>query len=239
MRLGTRVWSFGKFLLLTGALGATFLLFFGISVRVALRAQEVDVPSVVGRSTEEATTLLSAVGLGVRVDPSQQVDNTIPAGRVMRQDPVQGSQARRDRTVRVWVSAGPRATTVPQLSGASERLARIRLAQEGLEIASVSEIRSTEYEPDAVVAQDPPGAARAPRVSLLVSRGEPGATHIMPELTGRNADTVAADLESRGFRVSQTPISGQGVPPGMIVRQRPTAGFRVSQQDPISLEVSR
>ena len=44
MRLGTRVWGVGKFLLLLGALGATFLISFGVSMRLALRAREVEVP---------------------------------------------------------------------------------------------------------------------------------------------------------------------------------------------------
>jgi hypothetical protein len=39
MRLGTRVWGIGKFLMILGALGTTFLLSFGNSMRVALRAR--------------------------------------------------------------------------------------------------------------------------------------------------------------------------------------------------------
>ena len=50
MPLGTRVWSLGKLLLLAGALLATFLVFFGLSMRVALQTREVKVPSLVGRS---------------------------------------------------------------------------------------------------------------------------------------------------------------------------------------------
>ncbi len=73
MRFGTRVWGLGKLLVLIGALGATFLMFFGISVRVALRAQEVDVPLLIGRPVEEATAALTALGLGVRVDEARRV----------------------------------------------------------------------------------------------------------------------------------------------------------------------
>ena len=38
------VWSVGRLLLLVCALGGTFLLFFGVALRVALRAREVQVP---------------------------------------------------------------------------------------------------------------------------------------------------------------------------------------------------
>lgn len=238
MRLGTRVWSLGKLLVLIGALGATFLLFFGISVRVALRAQEVDVPPLVGRTQAEASAMLTSLGLGVRIDDNQQTDHAVPAGRIMRQDPPAGRQARRERTVRLWVSSGPRAITVPELAGQSERLARIRLAQEGLDIATVSEIRSVEHAPDSIVAQDPAPSARAPRVSLLVSRSEAAITYVMPDLTGQPADSAFALLQARGFRVTLNPVPGAGQP-GVIARQRPAAGHRVSQVDPVSLEVSR
>lgn len=239
MRLGTRVLGLGKLLLLVGALGGTFLLFFGITVRVALRAQEVDVPPLVGRTPAEATAMLTALGLGIRVDDNQQRDDAVAAGRIMRQDPPAGRQARRERTVRLWVSSGPRVMTVPAVGGQSERLARIRLAQEGLEVASVAEIRSTDHEPDAIVAQDPVPAARAPRVSLLINRTEPDITYVMPDLTGTTGESAVAALEARGFRITTTPVTGAGVPSGVVLRQRPATGARVSSTDPISLEVSR
>ena len=87
MRLGTRVWSVGKFFLLVGALGATFLLFFGISMRVAMRAREVEVPVVMGLTVNEATETLAALGLGLRVDENRRADAKVPLGRVMQQDP--------------------------------------------------------------------------------------------------------------------------------------------------------
>ena len=53
------MWSFGKILLLTGALAVTFFVFAGIAMRVAVRARQVTVPDFVGKSTAEATALLS------------------------------------------------------------------------------------------------------------------------------------------------------------------------------------
>jgi len=128
MRLGTRVWSVGKFFLLIGALGATFLLFFVFSMRMAIRAREVEVPVVMGLTVNEATEALAAIGLGLRVDENRRADAKIPPGHVMQQDPGAGMRARRQRTIRVWVSSGPRVTTVPSLIGQSERTAQMRLA---------------------------------------------------------------------------------------------------------------
>jgi serine/threonine-protein kinase len=239
MRFGTRVWGFGKFLLLLGALGATFLISFGVSMRLALRSREVEVPKLQGLTVNEATSTLGELGLGLRVDDNHRPDNRIPAGRVMQQDPAPGTTARRQRTIRVWVSSGPHVTTVPQLIGQSERTARIRLQQDGVEIGPVTEFRSADYPADAIVAQNPPPTSQAPQVSLLLNRGEQTQTFVMPDVIGMDGTKAAEVLRARGFRVSivgtqQTP----GVPPGTIIRQQPVGGFQVAPSDTVSLEVS-
>ena len=158
----------------------------------------------------------------------------------MQQDPAAGVAARAQRSIRVWVSSGPRTTTVPELVGQTERTARIRLEQDGVELDSVSEFRSPDYPADAVVSQDPPPDAKAPKVSLLLNRGEESTTYVMPDVIGMDGARVADALRARGFRV--TIVGSQpypGVPPGTVVRQQPQGGFRVAASDPISLEVSR
>ena len=240
MRLGTRVWGIGKFLILVGALGLTFLVFFGLAMRMTLRSREVEVPSLAGRTVNEATRITAALGLGLRVDDRRRADDKIPAGQIMQQEPQTGVRLREERTVRVWVSDGVRATVVPQLVGQTDRTARIRLEQDGIDVLSVTEVRSPDYPADAVVAQDPAPRVRAPGVSLLVNRGEEAATYVMPDVIGTDGDRAASALRARGFRVSI--IGSQpypGVPAGIVIRQNPAGGFRVSGGEAISLEVSR
>jgi serine/threonine-protein kinase len=240
MRFGTRVWSLGKLLVLAGALGLTFLIFFGLSMRVALKAREVEVPPLLGRSVSAATQILAELDLGLRVDENERSDEKVPAGSIMQQDPPAGSQSRSQRTIRVWVSAGPRTTTIPLLVGQTERTAQLRLEQDGLDIASVTEFRSPDYPADAVAAQDPPPQSSAPGVALLINRGEQATTYVMPDVIGMEGDRVAAALRARGFRVTITGSQPYpGVPPGIVVRQQPAGGFQVAGADPISLEVSR
>jgi serine/threonine-protein kinase len=240
MPFGTRVWGVGKLLVLVGALAATYLLFAAVAMRVALRAREVQVPDLVGRTVNDASQTLSELGLALRVDDNRRSDPRVPADRIMQQEPPPGVQARRQRTVRVWISAGARSTTVPELVGQTERTARIRAEQDGLDIGPISEFRSPEYPTDAIVAQQPPPSTRGSSVSLLVNRGEQAATFVMPDLIGVNGDRASGVLRARGFRVT---IVGQqpypGVPPGVVVRQQPVGGFQVGPWDAISLEVSQ
>ena len=240
MAFRTRVWGAGKLLVITGALIATYLLFAAASMRIALRAREVRVPDLANRTANEATAVAAQSGLTVKVDETQRIDPKVAAGHVLSQDPAPGTPTRRQRSVKVWLSAGPRATRIPSVSGESERSAQLRLTQDGLAVAGVSEIRSTDRPIDVVVAQDPVSSTGAAAVSLLVNRAEPGGTFVMPDLIGVTGDRAAAVLRSHGFRVAivgSTPYAG--VPPGIVLRQSPQGGFQIAPGEPISIEVSR
>src|SRR5688572_7490478 len=121
-----RVWGLGKLLVLAGALVATFLLFAAVGMRAALRAREVRVPNLAGRGVDEATQMLTNAGLTLRVDENRRADTRVPEGRIVHQEPPAGVEAREQRTIRVWLSAGVRSATVPMLIGSTERTARIR-----------------------------------------------------------------------------------------------------------------
>jgi eukaryotic-like serine/threonine-protein kinase len=240
MALKTRVWSAGKILVLTGALAATYLLFAFASLRFALKTREVEVPDLTNRSANEATAVANGLGLAVRVDDTRRADPKIAAGRVLAQEPPAGSISRRQRSVRVWLSSGIHAATIPALVGETERAAQIRVAQEGIALDGVAEIRSPDYPPDVVVAQMPPAKTATERVSLLVNRGEHGASYVMPDLIGVNGDRAGEILRGHGFRVAVVASNPYpGVAAGIVLRQSPQGGFRIAPGEPISLEVSR
>lgn len=234
------LWSVGRLFLLGGALIATYFIFAGIAMRVAVRAREVQVPNFVGRQLEDAAALATTQGLALRIDDPRRPDAKVPAGHVLGQDPPAGATARRQRSVRVWVSAGPRAILVPRLIGESERAAQIRLAQDGVTTASIAEIRDADYPPDVVVAQDPPADTHTSEVHLLVNRGEDRVTYVMPDLIGVNGDRASDLLRAQGFRVAiVSQQSSPGIPPGVVIRQTPAGGYQVHPGDAISIEVSR
>jgi eukaryotic-like serine/threonine-protein kinase len=218
----------------------TYVLFAAAAMRVALKTREVVVPSLAGKSVNDATAVLFQSGLNLKVEEARRTDPKVPAGQILSQDPEAGARTRRERSVKVWVSAGPRSTIVPTLLGDSDRAAQLRLQQDGLELAGMSEVRSSEYPPDAVIAQNPEPKSSAPKVAILVNRAERGATYVMPDLIGVNGDRAADLLRARAFRVA---VVGDhpypGVPAGIVLRQNPQAGFQIAPGEPISLEVSR
>ena len=218
----------------------TYVVFAAAAMRVALRAREVQVPDLTNRTANEASSIASELGLTVRLDDLRRPDPKIAAGRVIAQDPPPGTASRQQRSVRVWLSAGQRAAIIPALTGESERTAQMRLSQDGLQAAALSEIRSDTFASDIVVAQEPPPNSAGSQVALLVNRSEQSANYLMPDLIGVNGERAASFLRSHGFRVAVVAaVPYAGVAPGIVLRQSPQAGFQIAPGEPISIEVSR
>ena len=65
-------------------------------------------------------------------------------------------------------------------------------------------------------------------------------TYVMPDLIRLDSTAAAALLRARGFRitvVSDHPYTR--VPPGIILRQSPEAGYQIAPGELIRIEVSR
>jgi beta-lactam-binding protein with PASTA domain len=207
---------------------------------VATRAREVKVPDVRGKSVTDASAAIANAGLALRIDPTRRVDPTVAADHVLAQDPEPGTVVRRPRAVRIHVSEGQRAPLMPQLTGLSERAAQMTASENGIQIVSSAEVRTTDYPPGVVVAQDPPPKSHGATTTLLVNRAQGGVRYVMPDLIGTPGRRVADILRRDGFLVAiigETPYPG--LPADIVIRQTPQAGFQIAFGEPISIEVSR
>ena len=133
-----------------------------------------------------------------------------------------------------------RAVRLLHVGAVAESAARRSLEENGFSLHELSEIRSNQYQIDAVVAQAKAPDGNAQRISLLVNRGERGMTFVMPNLIGVNSAAAADVLRSRGFRIAVVADHPYpGIPPGIILRQSPEAGFQIAPGESISVEVSQ
>jgi serine/threonine-protein kinase len=235
-----RVWSIGRLLVLAAALGATFGIFFLAGLRVTTRAREVSVPDLKGKSAAEARALLTGLGLTLRIDETRKPDKTMPPDRVLDQDPVAGLVVRRQRPVRVRLSDGQREPVLPTVTDIPERSADMTLTSSQVTVGYRADVRTADYRPGVVVAQDPAPGRRSTTVNLVVNRGESSAGFIAPDLIGTMAIRAADVLRRQGFRVAITTESMYpGLPPGVVIRQTPQPGYRLQAADTITIEVSR
>ena len=233
-------------LLKYGALVVGLTLTAGISalttMRVVLRSQEVKVPALLGKRVPEAGGIAAGHRLMLRVE-GRRNDPKVPADRIVAQEPAHGSTLKRQRSIRVWVSLGPRRLTVPAVEGESIRTGRISLEQAQVPVGRVVEVNDGTEEGTILIQHPPPGDTEtldAEGAAMLVSLGPGSSDFVMPDLIGRSAASVLDTLGRVGLKVTEVKYrSYPGVVPGTVLRQQPPAGFRVGRRTSVSLEVSR
>ena len=87
-----------------------------------------EMPDVVGKTAEEATTLLNAKKMTITRDRAASTD--VPKGSVMSQVPAAGEQVTRDDPVTLTISGG--STVVPSLQGCTLQKAEEMLSKQNL-----------------------------------------------------------------------------------------------------------
>lgn len=104
-----------------------------VAIAVSKGPQPIPVPSVVGKSADDAVAAVKAAGLAAEVAPEKVFDRKIPAGAVVSQSPANGTLTR-GGTVTLTVSKGPKMVAVPSYIGKQAADARKALEALGFEV---------------------------------------------------------------------------------------------------------
>lgn len=163
------------------------------------------VPSVTGKSYEEARSILKKAGFDVEIQDSVYVD-TVPALHVIKQIPDADEVVKSNRTVFLVIRrAVPPEVEMPNLSGYSFRNAEMVLKSMDLRVGD------TTFRPDfarnAVLDQLYNGAVIKPGtkirkgsiISLVLGDGIGNLEFPVPIITGMTYCDAKAELESRDF----------------------------------------
>jgi beta-lactam-binding protein with PASTA domain len=212
------------------------------AMRFAIRGHEVQVPQLMGKTKNEAEQILRGVGLKLKVS-SSRFSSEVAEGKVFDQIPPSGTHLKSDRTVRVQMSLGAQRFAVPNLMGTSLRAAQLTLAQRYFTLGNTLYAHTSEGDPSTVVYQSPkPGTQEGgdPTVSIMISLGPPAQYFIMPDLIGKPAELVAARARTEGFHLGKVNYRKYpGVEAGVVIQQKPQAGYRLTKSDVIFLDVSQ
>jgi serine/threonine-protein kinase len=212
------------------------------AMRFAIRGHEVQVPKVTGKTKDEAEQILRGAGLKLKVS-SSRFSSEVAEGDVLDQIPSSGTRLKAERTVRVLLSLGAQRFAVPNLMGASLRAAQLTLSQRGFTLGNTLYTHTPEGDPSTVVYQSPnPGTQEGsdPSVSILISLGPPAQYFIMPDLIGKSAELVSARARTEGFHLGKINYRKYpGVEAGVVIQQKPQAGYRLTKSDVILLDVSQ
>jgi serine/threonine-protein kinase len=147
-----------------------------VTIVVSAGAGKVDVPSVVGKTQAQATSLLTNAGFVPQV--VQQPDDTIKAGEVISQSPAAGGQADKGSTVIITVSSGVAQVSVPSVAGDDLAGASATLGAAGFKVTSIQQ-SSTTVASGTVIGTNPSAGtqmAKGSTVQVIVSSGPPATT---------------------------------------------------------------
>jgi beta-lactam-binding protein with PASTA domain/predicted Ser/Thr protein kinase len=203
---------------------------------VSIGKEIVTVPSLVGKTLNEASRDLRAVGLqlGRRVGEFSERD----PGIVLNQNPNAGREARKGDDVDVTVSQGEEKAIVPDVVGQQEADAVGILANAGFRVNRIREPNSAVAR-GRVFDQDPKGqseAAPGTVVDIFISQGPQ--SFAMPDVRGQTEADARNELESqdlevrvvREFAVSESDR-------GRVIDQDPLPGTTVSRGQTVEITV--
>jgi serine/threonine-protein kinase len=218
--------------ILIAVLGVVILAGVGVWLLTRSSSSGKPVPAVVGLRLDAAVNSLADDGFKAQI--TRQA-NPRQVGVVFSQDPGATTSARLGSTVRIYVSNGPRRSTVPNAVGLAQGTARDRLVQAGFTV-STFEVFS-DQPTGSVVAQDPSAGARvAPgsKVRINVSKG--AGTVDVPSEVGKSSDEAQSDLTALGLKATVTSVPSDQ-PVDVVVAQSP-AGGQVKKGSTVQLNVS-
>ena len=96
---------------------------------------DVAVPDVTGQPSDTAAAKLGQAGF--QVNTTQEANNDVPSGRVIRTDPAAGAMAPKGSSVTQVVSTGPAQVAVPAVTGQLQAAATSTLSAAGFQVTVV------------------------------------------------------------------------------------------------------
>ena len=199
---------------------------------------KVTIPEVCNASTSKDNIKLKLETLGLKMTEKQDTDSTEPEGTCTKMSPDAGSKVAKGSAVKVWFSAGPQSTQVPDVKERSQEEARSILESAGFKVnATVRTEDSADIAKDMVTKTDPAAGQSVPKGTTITIYVSSGMTTVPSNLVGQSKDSVLQQYEGRfSFTVEQE--SSDTVEAGLITRVSPDSGSSIAQGGSITIWVS-
>ena len=197
----------------------------------------VAVPSVVGKTEQEAIAALEAKNLGHKSvsEPSSE-----KPGTVIKSDPKATQEVEEGTVVELTISAGVEQVPVPDLKDMTREQADKALTDAGL-TPNFKSVVNSNVEEGKVISQDPPAGTKVdPGTEITVEISGGTNTIKVPPTEGLSFDDARNTLQGAGFtgNISQGSEANPDVEEGTVIRTEPAAGQEVAPDTPIKIIVS-
>ena len=194
------------------------------------------VPEIVGMSEADARAALKEAGFDADPQPAQN-SSTVPAGKVISQDPAPGTELEKGKKVKFVPSRGAEIVAVPDVTGNDTATAEGILANAGF-FMEVTDDYSDSVAEGLIISQNPgPGikTEKGSTVTVVRSLGKKIVPISVPNVVGVRADTAQTLLQNAGLTSTLDYKKTNNT--GNVVSQNPTGGTSVNPGTSVTLTV--
>lgn len=196
----------------------------------------VPVPSVVGKTYDEAMEELSNVSLGIKQVGTASSD-TVEEGQIVSQNPEADETVEKNTTIEVIISSGKGSVDIPNVVGQSEADAVSALTAEGF-VSNKTYSYSSTVASGYVISQSPEGDSQGKKgdtITIEISQGPETVT--VPDVTTTYKSEEQARELLTDFNVS-TNSQYSDTPAGIVIGQSLDAGTQAEKGASITITVS-
>jgi serine/threonine protein kinase/beta-lactam-binding protein with PASTA domain len=205
-----------------------------VAVTISRGPERHDVPSLAGMSVQQARDQLTSHHL-TPAPLHYRFDDKVPSGQVLSTDPKAGTPLKRDASVILIVSKGPKPIAIKSFEGQNARQAKTTLEALGFNV-TITHRSSETVDKGQVISQDPDRGIghKGDSIALVVSSGPPLVQ--VPDVVRSGVDAAEQALRDAGFvpRVRRNTVDF-GL--GFVVRQDPGGGEKAPRGSVVTITV--
>jgi serine/threonine-protein kinase len=236
-----RTWMYVVLLIVLLAALGVLLFFLGRNLGLFggnNNTASVTVPTLTGLDKTVAEAQLHDLGLQWTED--LQPNPAVDANKVFDQDPKAGTQLDKGKTVVLKISTGAALVAVPDVTNQPTQQAHASLQSQGFMVGNDIPQASDTVPQGVVLSMSPtPGTKIDPKATTIILTVSSGPANVtVPDETGKDVATAAADLGQLGFNVRQEQQPSPTVPAGNVVTTNPPPGTAAAKGSTVIILVS-
>lgn len=218
-----------------------FLILVSIIIGVFrwLDSGRIAVPSLVGLSKSEASTVLSQLGL--RTEIAEEIfSEDIDKGKIISTKPGGGGKVSLDGVVGLVVSKGQERILLTSLKGTTPDIASQKIADLGLSVGEIIENFDSVVEAGFVIGTNPKEQTPVKRgsiVNIIVSKGIEKVS--LSSYIGKGGEQALSELTESGFDVEIEYKFSENIFRGQVISQSPEGSNSIEKGSKILLAVSK
>lgn len=200
----------------------------------------VRVTSVVGKSLEDAESLLQEENLVVRT--KEENSDTIPKDYIIRQSIDPGEKVEAGSEIVLTVSLGAESFAVPTVTNKSLSEAKNSITNLGLKYSTEYEY-SDKVEEEKVIRTEPSAGSSVSKgdtIKIILSKGKEIKTTKVPDIRGLSKEDAKEALEEKGLKLGNvTNEYSSEYAKGLVMAQEVKANKEVDQGTKVSVTISK